>query len=81
MTLHFVANENALVYWKRGMSTGFFGVLAGGPSKLTAQVHLGPWDDLRFATVEDFERFNVSPKYHLPEPERTHDEITGLPIW
>lgn len=69
MSLYFVANEDALVYWKVGMSTGFFGVLAASPGHLTTQVHLGPLDDLRFATVEDFDHFNVSHKYHLPEPE------------
>lgn len=79
MTLHFVANEEMLVYWERGFLTGFFGLLAGGASRLTTQVHLTALDELRFATHEDFERFNISSKYHLPE--KPHDPNAPFQIW
>lgn len=78
MTLYFVANDNALVYHKPGMLKDIYAVLAGdvvrgGPNPMQSLVCASP-EDVRLATLADFDRFRVSPKYHLRDREEVEDE-------
>lgn len=71
MTKYFVLNEHTLGYLICSSPAGRFGILGwsvlrGSPyGPLDGWTIIAPGDRLRFATLDDFEFFRVSPKGHL----------------
>jgi hypothetical protein len=68
MTSYHVLNENTLCYLQEGST--LFGVLAGKPQLgghdwLNGPVAVTGSDNLRSATLADFETFRVSPTGHI----------------